>query len=326
MTEISLSSADRPASARKAVVFSCDGNYMPFALAAAQQIAELHPNRDFDICLCSEDLPELPPGFEHLGLRRIAVSTGGHFAGLRLDARRTEAVYMRLALPLIFADEYDRLLYLDADIFVQRGDFSALLDVDMKGHVVAAVRDHIQWRTPNRKQEQYRRFGWPAGPYFNSGVLLIDVPAFEAREMRDRCVAFGLEHKDNLIGHDQTLLNCVLRADWAELSPMWNWQDTRSTRLFGMMEGAHLLHFIGPAKPWNTNDGRFPLPLWQHFDRFMARHYPERHTPTAPAGPLANREFMGKMLMKHFVSQSSTRRYLSRFESALDVISPAGAR
>ncbi len=48
---------------------------------------------------------------------RLRIETGGVLSGLPVDARRTEAVYLRLAPPAAFAGQYRRLLYLDSDVF-----------------------------------------------------------------------------------------------------------------------------------------------------------------------------------------------------------------
>ena len=107
---VTLKSASPPR-AERAVVFACDGRSAPFALVAAEQIAGLYPERDFDICLCSWTGSPEPPGLAHVGIRFCRVATGGLFAGPRLDPGRTQVVYLRLALPAAFAGEYRRLLY-----------------------------------------------------------------------------------------------------------------------------------------------------------------------------------------------------------------------
>jgi len=126
-------SCDQPAAAEKAVVFACDGNYARFALFAAAQIDRLAPGRDFDICLCAMEPPVPAPSLEAARVRFCRIDTGGVFGAMKLDARRTEASYLRLALPAAFAGTYRRLLYLDADVFIQGGDFSRLLDLDLRG-------------------------------------------------------------------------------------------------------------------------------------------------------------------------------------------------
>jgi lipopolysaccharide biosynthesis glycosyltransferase len=312
-------SAAEPAGSRQAVVFACDGNYTRYALFAADQIARLHPGRDFDICICAmaETLQPLP-GLE--GFRYCRIETGGMFRGLNLDARRTEAAYLRLALPAAFAADYDRLLYLDSDIFVQGGDFAALMRSELGGHAVAAVRDNMQWRTPGRVPEQFRRLGMPAAPYFNSGLLLIDVPAFNAADLMQRCLDFARAHEGRMIGHDQNLLNCVLRGDWAELHPAWNWQYTGASRLFEALEGANIVHFIGATKPWRDEKGRLPRRFRDGLAAFLAAHFPNAALEPAPPRPLTDRAFLRKMLFRHLVATGRFCDYLDRFESETTVL------
>ncbi len=312
--------ASGPARHDRAVVFACDGQFARFAMLAAQQIAALNPDRDFDICLCyMDDRPPEPPGLAPVGIRFCRITTGELFDGLRLDPGRTQVVYLRLALPKAFAGEYRRLLYLDGDIFVQRGDFSALLGIDLGPHAVGAVRDNSQWRTPGRRPEQFKRLGLPAAPYFNAGVMLIDVPGFNDTDILGRSVAVGRENAPIMIRHDQNLLNATLRGDWAELAPHWNWQYTWASRLFETMEDANILHFIGPRKPWKNDAGEYPLRFRRAYRAFMAEHFPEH--PVGPDGipPHGNPAFLRKMLVKHMLSVGKTCAYLDRFPGDMTV-------
>ncbi|WP_424966168.1 glycosyltransferase family 8 protein [Dinoroseobacter sp. S375] len=322
MTDVRLIQSNAPAAHRRAIGFCSDTRYLPFAAFAASQIAALHPERTFDIFIVSnEALPEIPVLARH-GIRLLQVDMGTRFTGLRLDARRTEAVYLRLALPALLAETYDRILYLDSDIYCARDGMSTLLDADMLGSAVAAVRDNIQWRTPGRQPEQYRRFGWPSGPYFNSGVTMIDTEAFGQQDLEARCIAFGQEHKDRLVGHDQTLLNCVLRGAWAEMSPRWNWQFTWASSLFALTEDARILHFIGPKKPWQTHDGVFPGFITRAFRDFLATHFPDRCPEPAAQTPLQDRSKMMKSMGKHMLSCHKMAAYLARFPDDMVLQTP----
>jgi hypothetical protein len=315
-----LLEASTPARAERAVVFACDGQYARFAMVAAEQIARLHPERDFDICLCyMDERPPEPAGLAHLGVRYCRVTAGDLFDGLRLDPGRTQVVYLRLALPAAFAGEYRRLLYLDGDVFVQGGDFSALLGVDLGGHAIGAVRDNSQWRTPARRPKQFKVLGVEGARYFNAGVMLIDVAGFNARGILESCVRLGRENREVMIRHDQNLLNATLRGDWAELSPRWNWQYTWASRLFEAMEDANVVHFIGPRKPWKDERGEFPLRFKRAYRAFMAAHFPEQ--PVGPDGvlPHQNPAFLRRMLVKHLLALGKTCAYLDRFPDDLTV-------
>ena len=313
--------ADRPAASDRAVVFACDANYLPMALHAAAQLAALHPARDFDICLATMDDPlALPPSLAPLGLRAVRIEAHGAFDDLKTDRRRTASAYLRLALPGAFAADYRRLLYLDSDVFVQGGDVSALLRAELRGRPLAAVRDTIQWRTPSRRPEAFRILGLPHARYFNSGLMLMDLDAILARDLPARCLTLARGEGRRLPGHDQNLLNATLHGDWAELSPVWNWQDTWATRLFETLVDPHIVHFIGSKKPWSPK-GRDLPPRWRRsYARFFAEHLPERALPPEPAPRLPATGDLARLLLKHLVSARRMAAYLDRFESDLAVL------
>ena len=310
-----------PAAWDRAIVFACDGRYLPYALFAAEQIARLNPRRDFDICLCAlGETLAVPPALAALGLRICRIESGGALAGLPVDERRTEATYLRMLLPAALAGDYRRLLYLDSDVFVQGGDFGALLRADLGTRAVAAVRDNFQWRSPRRHVDSFKAMKLPNLPYFNAGVLLIDVAAFDAERVLERCVAFAAAHPTGMLHMDQDVLNGALMGEWAELSPAWNWQYTRATMVFEAMEGANVVHFIGGKKPWNHGGGRLPLRLQRAYRAFFARAYPER--PPLPEGiaPHRDRRYLRDVLVRHTLAVGRFCDYLDRFESDLTVL------
>lgn len=319
--------ASSPAQFRKAIIFCCDQNYLVFAAHAASQIAALHPQRDFDICICYGERPvTIPKSLEYLSIRLCHIQTGDLFAGLRLDPGKSHDVYLRLALPSALADDYDRILYLDSDIFIQGGDFSALMDVDIAPHPIAAVRDNLQWRTPGRRPKQFKTLGLPSAPYFNAGVILMDVKRYNEQDLLTKCLTLGKENAEVMIRHDQNLYNSVLQGDWAELSPLWNWQFTWSSRMFAMQLEPHLVHFIGSTKPWKDPTGELSPRFATAMKAFAAAHFPDLEVFHPNAGPLApNSAKMRKVLVKHLLSASKTQRYLGRFTDDLDVITGKSA-
>ncbi len=308
--------SDGPARSRHAVAFCCDANYLPYAAFAADRIAKAAPERDFDILICAAEPLDLPPA---LGLRGCFIETGGMFDGMGLDARRTVSTYLRLALPDALAGDYDRILYLDADIHVQGGDLGALLRVDLGGLPAAAVRDNQQWRSPARHPADLKALGLGNAAYFNAGVMLIDVAAWRAAGILQQALEFGARHAGRMTHKDQTLLNAVLQRQWAELSPVWNWQYTRSSRLFEAMADAHLVHFIGPTKPWADPKGQLPPRFARDLAGFMARHFPDRPAPVPGPGPMARPGAARALAWRHLLAADRTTRFLARFPDDLTV-------
>ena len=313
--------ASKGARFRKAIMFCCDANYLPFAMHAASEILRMAPQRDFDICLCyGTQAVTVPDSLSHLDVRLCQIDTHGSFEGLRLDKGKTHDVYLRIALPAAFEDDYDRILYMDADIFVQGGDFSKLMDVGIGPHCIAAVRDNVQWRTPNRQNARNTMKGVPSSAYFNAGIMLMDVKGYLDQGLMTRCIDFGRAHRSALKRHDQNLYNAVLQDDWAELSPMWNWQFSRAARLFSTLVSPHVLHFIGPEKPWKDREGQFEPRFLASYRRFIEMHFPGYKLAPDPEKRLAPDSMrVTKMLVKHLMSRRKMARYLARFPTDMTV-------
>ena len=138
------------------------------------------------------------------------------------------------------------------------------------------------------------------------------------------CVDFGRRHREKMIRHDQNLLNGTLRGDWAELSPVWNWQYTRSTMLFEAMEDAHVVHFINPKKPWSHVGGQLPPRFRAACRAFLAAHYPERPQIGPDKHAMhQNRSYMRGVLTRHLLAVGRFCDYLDRFETDLTRRHPA---
>ena len=308
-----------------AVVFACDAAYAPYALFAAHQIAALAgpaQTRGFAIVMAAAESISVPPGLAADGIE-VVDAAPERFDGLILDARRSPAVYLRLALPELLVGRFRRILYLDADVFVQGGNFAGLLAADLGGLPLAAVRDNIQWRRPGRRAPVFGRLGLAPAPYFNSGALLIDVAAFRKAELLERCLDLARGAGRDLPGHDQDLLNAVLKGGWAELSPVWNWQYTRASALFEPLTDVHVIHFIGLKKPWSTRKAGYPPRFREAYRAFFETHLPGAAPPEPdPPGPLADPAYLRRMLQRHYLAAGPMASYMAKFAHPLDVRLP----
>ena len=164
-------------------------------LFAAAQIAALHPGRDFDICLCSAEDRCVPvPSLAHHGVRHLPRGDRRRRSpgcGSTRAAPRPSICGLRCRPPS--PGQYRRLLYLDADVFVQGGDFAALLGIDIGG---ACARRRcattLQWRTPGRRPESFRRLGLAACALFQQrGAADRRRPPSTARTCWTRCLEFA---------------------------------------------------------------------------------------------------------------------------------------
>lgn len=305
---------------KNAVVMACDSNYAPYALFLASQIASLHPNRNFDICIFTQEEIQIPAGLNTLGVKVELIPGENPFSNGPHASRHGDATYLRLVIPPLVQGRYKRILYLDSDIFLCFPGIDQLFEVDMLGSPIAAVRDNIQWRTPSRLAPEFKELGLSYSPYFNAGVLLIDIDLYQAQDILGQCLTLLKKNREALRRHDQTLLNLVMRGRWTELSPLWNWQYTWSSRFFADLAEPRLIHFIGPRKPWKDSSNELPARFRSGYVNFLKAHYPSRADAVQiNSDALGWPPGIGKTFFKHLVSAAPMKRYLDRFKNCLDV-------
>jgi lipopolysaccharide biosynthesis glycosyltransferase len=273
-----------PTETDTAIVLASDGNFLPFGLHLIRQILVQHPKRDFDIVYVSETPLEIPDWALAGGVRAFV---SGKLEMLdRLPGGHVPRVsYMRVHLPRLLRGQYRRILYLDCDIFLEGGELDRLLRLDIGPYAMAAVRDLPYFLSANFHAREFISLGLGPLPYFNAGVLLIDLPAWERADLTERCLRFPVEHPEAVTMLDQSILNGVLQGKMAELSPVWNWLlNTRlppATRHLPV----RLRHFASKPKPWNDprgrHDARFRL-SYSEFFRLCGISPPgAMHGPTA---------------------------------------------
>ncbi|MCH8467519.1 MAG: hypothetical protein LAT78_13250 [Roseinatronobacter sp.] len=272
---IDLLESTRPAQHDRAIYFCTDQKFLPYTLFLADQIHQKCPQRDFDLVIVSASPLDDHPLFEKDGLRRIVLNLEAVKDSLFVDQRISLAAYLRIFVPRILQDEYRRMLYLDADMFYQRGDLSRLLDLDLQGKAIGAVRDLPAIRRPERINSDLKHVTQEHFKYFNSGMLLIDVPQYLQQEVDLKALEIARALGDKLLAHDQSALNLVLRGDWVELNPIWNFIYTHQTAYYSGFFDVCIFHFCGRRKPFKGTYGGFARRFTEPYRRFMQAHWPE---------------------------------------------------
>jgi lipopolysaccharide biosynthesis glycosyltransferase len=207
----------------------------------------------------------VPPDFTSRA--RLDQSLGAHAArltyhtvppGLGQDLVQrddlTAATYYRLVMGDVLPREVERVLYLDCDMVVRAG-LQALWQTALDGCVLAAVRD------PGFRE--HATLGLEAeAPYFNAGMLLVDLARWRAEGIGAQALAFAAAEPGRLTYNDQCALNWVLRGRWREVEAEWNLQ---AQALCDVEDGdralyfrppppalarARIIHFNAPCRPW----------------------------------------------------------------------------
>lgn len=179
------------------------------------------------------------------------------------------AALLRLGMHHWLPSNCQKVIYLDCDLVVL-DDIANLLLFDMQGAPIASVA--------NLQGNQQRRMGLGYQHYFNSGVLLVDLDKWKARNVLDQVEQILQQHDYTLSYPDQDALNLIFQ-DWFRLPMRWNMQpyaypavekkvahyaDWQQELEHAIREPA-IIHFIGARKPWHA-DSRHPL-------AYLYRHY-----------------------------------------------------
>ncbi len=167
------------------------------------------------------------------------------------------AALYRLLLPGHLSGQFDRLLYLDADVRVCE-PITALLSLDLRGHSIAASPTPQLPTLVNlnggaeRYQAAFRALGMtPPFRYFNSGVMVIDVESWLYQSLGSKALSFLRSNLAICPFIDESALNAVLDGDFAALSPLWNHRGWAShvPEIKKQIQPV-IMHYDGPIKPW----------------------------------------------------------------------------
>lgn len=183
-----------------------------------------------------------PQGFKSLDPHRYSIAT-----------------FLRLCLPEIISQNYQRVLYLDSDVLAL-ANVSPLLQFDLKSQTLGAVPEVKMAQGRGVLTDRHRRkLGIASSAdYFNAGVLLFDWQKTLANHMLDKARTLLLSGR-NFEFLDQDALNHVFENQWLALPLKWNVEQSATCYL--NVEPA-LRHFNHAAKPWD----------WSHIMAYVPHH------------------------------------------------------
>ena len=190
------------------------------------------------------------------------------------------------AMPLLLAEllpaSLERVLFLDADMLVM-DDPAQLWETGLDGHVLAAAPDGAVPRCSSpRGVKNWKRLGIPAAaPYFNGGLLLIDLVRWREREVNRRVRHYFETVHERIDFLHQEALNAVLWNDWKQLDERWNLparyapgRTTHDAPEASPRPG--IVHFAGRMKPWRAPaGGPFNASYQETLQRVLALVPPE---------------------------------------------------
>lgn len=179
----------------------------------------------------------------------------------------SDAAFFRLMMQHL---PVDRALYLDSDMVITQS-LHDLFSLDMRGYPVAAVQDSFLART-----EWNHPTGLHTTPYFNSGMLLVDLAQWREHNIAAQLLQTAATIDKSVPYGDQCFLNTVFQKNWLQLEESWNFQ-TGAVQYFQKRNLSEVfpkpdtvppvIHYTTRAKPWLCDYGEIPFieVYWQYY-------------------------------------------------------------
>ena len=225
--------------------------------------------------------------------------------------------YCRLLIPTLLPPHCEKAIYLDSDLLVVN-DLGRLWDMDIEEHHLLAVQDATapfmdsREVVPNFEASgpfmsapvalaNYRELGIdPQTPYFNAGVLVLNLSVWRFDGTARKIVHHLNVHKDSNRYWDQDGLNGLLHDKWALLDPRWNQiphiyrYPNGESSPFGsetydqIVNDPWIIHFAARSKPWHFDNIH---PSRDLFFQYVDRTDWAGWRPAVPSNLLRNADF-----------------------------------
>ncbi len=195
--------------------------------------------------------------------------------GVKISERFGKETYYRFSL--IESVKTKKLLSIDSDMII-KGDVKELFDLKFKGNIIFAVED-LDLPIKNRI-----KIGLGAGtPYFNSGILLVDIKKWKKNRITQKAISFIRENPDKTEFADQDGLNMALAGKWRKIDLSWNVltkifyykyipfihnASGGGREMYSIMEKPKIIHYTGFLKPWFFLD---PVPYKREYIRCLRK-------------------------------------------------------
>lgn len=123
--------------------------------------------------------------------------------------------YYRLFLPDILPVSVNRVMYLDSDLIVN-GNLDEFWSLSLEGYLLAAASDR------NLDMQRARLGLAPDSPYFNAGVMLLNLSDWRQLDVGARGLLYAQEYPEKLPNCDQDVLNHLFEKRCRMVEQRWN--------------------------------------------------------------------------------------------------------
>lgn len=230
---------------------SFDSNYVEQSLVALHSFLSNTKEINFDIiCIVSEDILDDAEHYSKLLGHKVSFVTAHQTKdlvsrGLAIaDHGVPVHCYQRIFLGSLFED-YAKCIYIDPDTITIR-DTTPILKYPMRSPFMAVMEDFQQSKIIFNDEDR---------PYFNNGVMIIDLNFWRSFDTENKLIKW-IEEFGPTMTQEQDAMNAVLLDWWSPLPTNFN---TLEFMLYldpyfaQNHENPMIVHYLGEIKPWSKD-------------------------------------------------------------------------
>lgn len=223
--------------------------------------------------------------------------------------RNSYTTYLKLFTFNLLPDSVERIFFIDSDSVIV-DDLSEIIDFDMQGKMIGAVRDGLSQTYKEALGFDYN------DSWFNMGVMLVDVVAWKKGNAQQKIID-QLKVRKAYIAVDQDLLNITQHGNIISLHPRYNatphhyvFNEKAFRRAFPQ-GGFYDLTVMAEAQE---------RPAIRHFERFVGMS-PWHENSLHPYSSLFD-QYLAISPWKDYQKQKANMASLNKVESVLYRILP----
>ena len=203
------------------------------------------------------DLPNIIKFHKNLNSLKVFKFKDNHYDFPNLENNHISiATYYRLFIENYISDEYETLIYLDADTICLNNPieniYKTINNLRSSNFVIAARTEKKQ--TLSHDDEVFKRLNL-TGKYFNAGVLIINLKKWKEFNFTEQLLQKMNEKRAYIVHWDQDVLNAFINGKYLEMEKSLNFN---SIDYQNKSESVDILHFIGSKKPWYLSGIFYP--------------------------------------------------------------------
>lgn len=209
------------------IVFAADDNYAQHtAVAMASVLVNTKVPEKIYFYLIDDEIKEA----NKEKIRKTVHNLGGNIKFVKIKNNKLEncyvsgelsrASYFRLDIANILDDSIEKIIYLDCDLLVY-DDIEKMWQIDMGTKAIAATCDLGIMASARVRKQKNKFIGLPFdAPYFNAGVLMLDLKKWRKEKYSDEVISIATQNK--YPNHDQDALNKFFMNNWHEIPLRWD--------------------------------------------------------------------------------------------------------